>query len=1334
MDDTALYGNRRWLRKSGVRPAIAAGLWLVTSLAAAQVPFSRFEAFDRYDPTQLSYAVQGVEGESIDPRTLGLSWEIQDFLVPGHGGLDIVISRSFGRLSHTPSDMGHWYFGVPRIQIPTSPWRGPYDPGRADTPTFLAAWNNLYARLSYGSASICTRAGALVDEYVTGSQSGQLRGGIFFAAPIVLHIPGEGSKVLLEKLSSATQYPADVRYVTTDNWVARCLAPTPQNFWGGFEVVSPAGTRYVFDFIQYLVPGEYATLSSGGWIEMGLSRVEDVHGNWLNYVYDLAPGGTDLLHRIEASDGRLVTIEYHPGSVLGVDVKGSPLALISRINVVADGRNVSISYDYCDFAHFYIMQIGCPDIVLGPDNDLPVLHQVTYPDGTRTHYRYNANMYTTNVLIPWGGFEFLLERVTLPTGGVIRYDYHSGYSTFMHLTDSPSPRLSRRRTSGRDITPGTWNYSYLLQNHIERVTITGPARRDVYEFYEGTGTYEFMIARYPGQHQWPGSEPTDYDEVMGRMKQHSVWSRDGSRLLQTTRYEYALPEHIGKQWYGSNWLGWPTLVLAQTRRVPVSKTTVEDHASGAATLSYVTATPVEQFDPYGLPLVLLESGQNGAVDNNWLFRRTDLTWVHDTAAWIVGLPDTQRIGNSLVDYNYHPGTGTLSRSNEYGRISEFDWYADGNLAAVRWMRSGQLHQTTYSNYHRGIARQEQHPVNPVAGDYLTRQREVDDLGRVIWEEDFAGQRTTLEYNDMGRLRALSAPLQAPLEVSYDLSSTGQLQAVTQLRGGHRRAIDLDGFGRATQLRDFGDTRPGEAPLTRRWSYDAAGRQVYISDAFELDGEMPEYGVNYSYDEFDRPLQYQHTADGSTRSYCYVSSCNLGAYGMYFDATIENGYVVTDEEGHQTGIEFASFGGPAQLWITRIVQQVAESDFVVTRIARDAWGKITSVSQGSPTEDMASRDFIYDERQLLITEDHPESGRMTYTYDERGNRLNAVANGSEVLRWNYDGMDRQTHINYPDTASDIELRYDNNGRLADVRNPDTRWQYIYDAAGRIVQEHLLAAGRLLEFSFDYDLQGSLAAITYPSGNRVVLDPDDLGRPRQMGDAVLSADWWPDGQLRSMVYGNGTHTRVDQNQRGLPARRQVTASGGQSLLLHEYSYDRVGNMTALTDNVLPVRSIAMNYDPLGRLLQAEGFWGSLQFSFDHLGNIRRQLNGNFVMHYDYDEARNRLQAMRLDPWPATPVNHDARGNVIANGHYDFIYNAAAQLAGIRQFPDLAWHYDAKGHRTIVEQDGARDVHVYGSDGRLLHMDRCESRNLASDFLYLGPELVARFDEPCNAGCHP
>src|SRR5215831_6812357 len=70
--------------------------------------------FDAMNPGQ-------IEGESIDPRTLSISWETKDLVIPGNGGLDIVVARSFAKSANSMPLLGNWDLEIPRIVISTTP-------------------------------------------------------------------------------------------------------------------------------------------------------------------------------------------------------------------------------------------------------------------------------------------------------------------------------------------------------------------------------------------------------------------------------------------------------------------------------------------------------------------------------------------------------------------------------------------------------------------------------------------------------------------------------------------------------------------------------------------------------------------------------------------------------------------------------------------------------------------------------------------------------------------------------------------------------------------------------------------------------------------------------------------------------------------------------------------------------------------------------------------------------------------------------------------------------------------------------------------------------------
>lgn len=1333
------YFNRPLIRPPAVRLLLGAASALLLPVLVQAQTASRFEVFDRYDPTAFGYDVRGVKGEHIDPRTLGVSWEVEDFVLPGDGGLDIVISRSFNRLAHTPSQMGHWYFGVPRVQIPTSPWRGPFDPALPAYETFNAAWNNLYFRLNNGRDSICDRAGRLVDASVRGSLNNSNKGGILFAAPISLYIPGEGSKVLLDKLSSAGEFPADADYVTTDNWYASCLDPAPERSWGGMRVVSPRGVTYLFNFIQYLVPGDYGLASTGGWIELGISSVEDADGNRIDYQYDLAPGGTALLQSITASDGRVVEFEYHPGSRLGVDVQGSPLALVTAINIRVNGQNYPIRYSYCDFTDYYLLNAGCTPVTLGSGRDLPVLHEVSYPNGLKTRYRYVADIYSANVLFDWGGFNFLLDSVTLPTGGTVRYEYDPDYSAVLQNSDSPAPRLARRVTSGRDIEEGEWRYEYRYADHLETTTIRGPSRTEERQFYEGLGTYEFRIARYPGQHQWPGTAPTDYDEVMGRLRRMSIRDNATGTEQLVKRYQYALPNVIGSSHYSGNWLGWPTLTLAQRRRILSSRVTTTD-MTGPEPLDYSVHTPASNFDAYGFPEVQHERGHNGGLADSFIYRRRQLGWHHDPAGWFIGQPASIRVGGAGLEYEYYAGNGRLKLSREFGKVTRYEYDSAGNLSALRWQRDGLDFFTELSDYRRGIAQRERRLVDPLSGSVETIRRNVDGFGHIRWEDDADGQRSRYRYDPMGRLLRSEPPATAAIDFTYTVTGAGFWRGIEIVQGTRRRRIGLDGFGRTTLLRDYADSRPAEPPLARSWRFGPAGRLKFASSPYEWEGGgTSPAGTAYAYDALDRLTTRTATADGSLERYCYSAACNTGAYSQRFGSRLVRGQLTTDADGFQTLVAYSAFEFPTGGEPTRVVRQLtggaglSGATFSETDIERDTVQKILAVTQSGPDTPAVRREFTYNWRQLMTREHHPESGATLHSYDNRGNRIQSTFADGAVYRWSYDGLDRLVAVDYPADVNDVALSYNAAGQLSRVSNLLTDWRYRYDPAGRLQQEVLRTQGELLEFNYTYDSLGHLQSVEYPSGREFAVDTDEHGRARAVEDAVDSAAYWPDGMPRRMVFANGVATSITQNARQREAQRRVTDDSGGVIADLSYSYDLRGNPLSIVDRRFPSQTRALAYDGASRLVAADGYWGAGQISYDAVGNIRSRVLGDTELRYEYG-ADNTPDAVVVDEARRFAIRHDSRGRVISDGLYDFEYGADAQITGIAQLPELSFGYDGHGQRTVVEDAAGQRIDAYDRSGKLAYTDACSAEGTTSEFVYLGEQLVARMDEPCAVSCHP
>ena len=125
----------------------------------------------------------------------------------------------------------------------------------------------------------------------------------------------------------------------------------------------------------------------------------------------------------------------------------------------------------------------------------------------------------------------------------------------------------------------------------------------------------------------------------------------------------------------------------------------------------------------------------------------------------------------------------------------------------------------------------------------------------------------------------------------------------------------------------------------------------------------------------------------------------------------------------------------------------------------------------------------------------------------------------------------------------------------------------------------------------DLRGAPGPVAFGAQRRI-----RLGQATQAGAYATGAQYFPNGALKQFTYGNGiVHTMV-QNARQLPA--SSTDTGGA--LSQQFTYDRNGNVTGVTDALDSARSKTMTYDSLDRLTSATStsFGGSGTHQFAYL----------------------------------------------------------------------------------------------------------------------------------------
>ena len=195
--------------------------------------------------------------ERIDPFTGKLQWHYVDLFIPGNGGMDMKVTRSYTS---------------PYVPGLTTPW----EPNLTGL-----GWTMHAGRVLRKSVTlICSNIGGPTTNPV-------------------LELPDGSRQVLYLALDGVT-------WVTTNFWKAECNLTAPG---GGLDVLSPDGTRY-----EMTAKGHAVGTSVNQQSTFYVSKVTDRNGNWISYSYQFI-NGLQAMTGAVASDGRTLTFVYN-GNVL----------------------------------------------------------------------------------------------------------------------------------------------------------------------------------------------------------------------------------------------------------------------------------------------------------------------------------------------------------------------------------------------------------------------------------------------------------------------------------------------------------------------------------------------------------------------------------------------------------------------------------------------------------------------------------------------------------------------------------------------------------------------------------------------------------------------------------------------------------------------------------------------------------------------------------------------------------------------------------------------------------------------------------------------------------
>jgi RHS repeat-associated protein len=1302
-------------------------------LSTAREPW---EDYDKFLQSRQALTSHGPElfGDNVNLYNGALSFSVTDIDLPGNSGIPVSLTRTFSVGAYPigkPMDgaFGDWDIDLPRIE-------GVYGP------TWTA---NRCSQPNPGFVVVPGGAGYPSREYWQGLQA---------------QMPGGGELLVADTGSPRPNTGDDWLYVTPAFTYVRCVPlPAGSNATGeGFEAITADGTRYTFSHMAQTFetplarPINVNSTLTGSLVRkrnvMYVTRIRDRFDHSVEFEYDSQQGPTSpvRLKSITASDGRHISVTYTDGRITsasahgrswiyGYDTQAAQAGSLNSVSLPDDSRWLlrlrplsiaEIQYSSGDG------QRDCASIGAPVGSGTP-RGEVTHPSGAvgaftvaegrhgrsnvaRVCLNWDPGVNTPNnpdndvALIPHATWLWRLSEktVTGPALPELRWNYAFGatVSWACSADNEPNPRGPRFTTSR---CPATIDPVCTSDGCAGRsiATVSGPAGEWVRYTFGNSYRYDEGLLRKVER----GTGPTNI-----------LHTETTEYQLAQSGQPYALPRGRSLRERADGF-------ISEQPRPRVGATTTRDGTS------FVWAGA--QFDVFARPLSVTRSSSLG-------YSRTEsLTYFDQTALWVLGQLERTQVGSTIpAQTTFDPATALPTHVYAFGVLQAR--YVYHTAAAHRGLLAeiydaANVNKASVGNYKRGLPQAISRPLG------FSMTADVNDRGEIESITDPLGSVTGYLYDDGGRVRAkeyryTDSTAWSDEATNYTGRSSGNeyglpngLWKRSHTRGRYEHVTWYDALWRPILTRERDVTLPGSERFIRK-AYDARGNLSFESYPGALPNPATSYatlssGISRQYDALNRPTV-------ETRSSELGNLVSSRAYLSGFQVRD------TNARGKATTSRFMAFDEPTYDWPVRIEAPISQT----TVIDRDVWGKPTAVTRTGLYQgwqhSSVTRRFVYDAHQRLCKRIDPEHGATVMNYDS-SSRLLWTADGqalssatacnresvpiSQRVVRAYNDRDELTGIDYPDSTDDINFTYHPDGALwtASVGPVGSRISHTYSYNKRRLptEELLQVDGHSFPIGYRYSSEGALSELGYPDSSWEALDPDGLGRPRQMGQYANNITWHRFGPLAGLTYGNGLTFSQSLNARGLPSARS-DSSAGVARLSETYAWDANGNLSTISDLIgnagfYQNASRWMNYDDLDRLTLADsaaqpplrspwGYsWGLAYFSYDGQDNLRSFQMGAADFTYAYD-SQGRLQNVSQagEAAPLFNYTHNARGQMTGrqfrDQHFTLHWDSAHRLTSTQSWGASgteSYRYDAHGHRVRTVRGGETVHQAYTRGGDLL-----------------------------------
>jgi len=857
----------------------------------------------------------------------------------------------------------------------------------------------------------------------------------------------------------------------------------------------------------------------------------------------------------------------------------------------------------------------------------------------------------------------LLEKVELPNGDSWNYEYNTSNTPKYELTKVVYP-------SGGEISYSYQTESFTLGGFTNDYRVITNRETDGPEIEEGTWSYSYdfgasiigittinaPLNRKTKFHYYGAGYFIENGNLWRIGLLQKKETLEGNSIMETVEYEWSNEQSISFDNFNT-----PPY---QTQDLEIYIPTMKKVTTNRNGQDYVKE--YDDFDSNGNPKTIIENGEKNRTISRVYAQNTSL--INKNLTHLVKEETIEDNSNNSheIEYNYD-SDGNLTSLKKYGVETIFTYFSNGNLNTVK---DDNNNIVTYSNYVNGQAENISYPEYSI-------KKDINYWGLPNWEENGNGNKTFYEYDQLNRIIEVDYPgTLATVTIDYD--DDGLWSKATQGNGWIK--YNYNGFGLIVK------TENSEGIKTTT-EYNEHNEKRFTSYPYD----NIEKGDDVIYDGLGRLKKITHP-DGSNITYNYIG----------------NKVEVNNEKNNTTTYHYHSYDTPNKKLLIKVETQESTTEYDY-----DVLERITIAQQVN-----ISREFEYNSKGFLVSQEHPENGKTTYTHDNIGNVISKKDANNNTILYTYDDNNRLTKMNYP-TGTDTEFSYDNNDNAINISDDSGNYDIEYSASNRITNFNYSLDGNSFSSSYQYDNKDDLKKITYPTGREVNYNLDSWHRIVSIPSFITNIEYHPNGNKKKIVFQNGIETNFEFD----PDRYWITDinASGASIQL-QYSYDLVGNVTEIQDLNNSDNDKHFEYDAIDRIIEANGAWGMGEFDYDVLGNRMSKNIGSIATNYNYDNKNRLTNTTSNNSQEEFDYDYDNNGNVLGDSYFSYLYNFDNLLISVDNGGVAEYKYNSNKQKVIKFENGNnKTFYHYDIYGNIVAITNSDG-DVIEENIYLNREIIA------------